>query len=175
MKDKHKNLLIKILKILGVLIALIAIFYIAVFLTFRYGIKCTCYGIETNSRCFGIKTMCFGLAPSLNIDSNREEYLEYNTLHERIKTKDFLYVIVVLNVEFIPEGNLSRKEVELQRELIKEKQMELIQGLPKGSSVYQQYQITPAIAFKVDSNGLDYLTESPLVKTMQEDVPNRAF
>lgn len=120
--------------------------------------------------------MCFGLIPNTtNTDNSSEEHLENSPLYKKMESKDFLYVIVGLNVEFIPEGSLSKKGIALQRELIKEKQKELIKNLPIGSSVYKQYQVTPTIAIKVDTKGLDYLIRSPLVKTIHEDVLDIAF
>jgi hypothetical protein len=56
---------------------LVPIFLIGVFLTIymvlRSGKPCTCYGIEIDNKCVGIRTMCFGLAPVIPLKGFKQE------------------------------------------------------------------------------------------------------
>jgi hypothetical protein len=41
---------------------------LSVFITFRFGKKCTCYGKEIDGKCVGVKTTCLGLAPNIPLE-----------------------------------------------------------------------------------------------------------
>jgi len=65
--NSPRNIGKKLLKILAISTILMVVFYAFVFVLFKYGNKCTCYGVETTSRCLGVKTLCTGLAPTINV------------------------------------------------------------------------------------------------------------
>ena len=49
-----------------VIILFYVFYYSLTFIAYKYGGRCQCYGIETSNTCYGIKTMCTGLAPNIN-------------------------------------------------------------------------------------------------------------
>ena len=93
-------------------------------------------------------------------------------LAERVKADGHVDVIVLLALDapFRAEGNLSRADVQLQRNHIGAARTRLLGALPPASySVNRDYESIPAIAMRVDEAGLAALRGSRLVASIEED------
>jgi len=98
---------------------------------------------------------------------------EYNALLDRIQETEQLPVIVTLDLKtpFQPEGRLSTTAVQAQRTAIATAQAELSQQLlPYGARIYVEYEVFPLLAVVVDEAAPRFLTTSPLVTSIEEDV-----
>ncbi len=98
---------------------------------------------------------------------------EYNALMDRVQETEQLPVIVTLDLKtpFQPEGRLSAMAVKAQRTAIATAQAELSQQLlPYGARVYVEYEVFPLLAVVADEAALRFLTTSPLVTGIEEDV-----
>ena len=91
-----------------------------------------------------------------------------DNLIDKVKKNGKVKVIVELNIDYDP--NLSKEKKVNQRANIKAAQNSLMNTLSSdGISSFRNFKETPQIAMTVDTNSLDQLFSSGLVKTIQED------
>lgn len=94
----------------------------------------------------------------------------FNKLDEIAKRKGYARLIVTLNSNFTPEGNLSQNQKARQRFETKQAQDNLINQLANFDvrEVYR-YQYSPEIFIVIERKGLSFLKNSNLIKSIQED------
>lgn len=94
----------------------------------------------------------------------------------KVKEKGRLKIIVGLNINFKPEGELNDDEIEKQRLLILQTQDTLIQELSQYNvEINGKAKYIPYIYLNVDEGALQYLINSPTVEGIQEDSPASYF
>jgi subtilisin len=98
---------------------------------------------------------------------------EHGELAIQVQKEGTVRVIVGLNVSFTPEGKLtSTRAVQAQRDAIYAAQDALLTSLGRhNAKAYAEWNIIPYMALEVDEAALKILASSPLVATIQEDVP----
>jgi hypothetical protein len=81
-------------------------------------------------------------------------------------------IIVGLNVNYVSEGQLTQEQIKTQRAAIFEVRNQLVTQLQKYSvSINSDSEnwITPYLVLSTEKKGLDFLTKSPLVKSIEEN------
>jgi subtilisin len=133
------------------------------------------------ARSFFILTLCFILIGSqVTSLANAAGPIADNTygpLIERALEKGTIQVIVgiKLNGPLHLEGDLSTDQIALQRADIKSAQRALKDSLAGYKvDVYTEYDIIPYLAASVDPEALSALIASPLVVSIEEDIPVKA-
>ncbi len=96
---------------------------------------------------------------------------EESDLLEKSKNKP-VNIIISLEIDYIAEANLTEPERKSQRNLIQQKTYELIvtTGISE-DNIYKTYDSLPYVAITVTYDQLRTLINSPLVKHIQEDIP----
>jgi len=95
----------------------------------------------------------------------------YDELSKKAKSDGVVKIIVGLNIDFKPEGKLTSAQVLTQRENIQNTQDKLLQAiLSDGLEPSHKFKYIPFMAMTVNKNALENLRDSPLVKSIEEDV-----
>lgn len=105
--------------------------------------------------------------PSPTSDTKNQEYQE---LLKQAKNKGTIRIIVGLDVDFIPEGELDTEAVNKQRQVINQAREQLLESLSEYNiKVLSENWIIPFIGLSVDEQALQAIINSPLVKGVEED------
>ena len=101
--------------------------------------------------------------------------VHYEKLLKQVKNNSTVMVIVGLDlpIDFRAEGELAnRQAIQTQRSAIVQSQRRLLDNLSENDvQAYAEYESIPYMALQVDEAGLKKLVDSPLVSSIQEDVP----
>ena len=101
--------------------------------------------------------------------------VHYEELLKQVKNNSTVMVIVGLDlpIHFRAEGELAnRQAIQTQRSAIVQSQRRLLDNLSENDvQAYAEYESIPYMALQVDEAGLKKLVDSPLVSSIQEDVP----
>jgi len=105
------------------------------------------------------------------------DYSPYVHLFDIAENFGTVRVIVGLNVPFNPEGNLdSDREIEYQQETISRMQDTLLENLAEFEISFTKLLThIPFLALEVNLPALEYLITSPLITTIDEDIPAPPF
>ncbi|MDQ4122644.1 MAG: S8 family serine peptidase [Acidobacteriota bacterium] len=127
---------------------------------------------ETTSQRAAKKTINFAVKPDAT-DSKPKAKDEkvFDQLIDEAKDKGKVRVIVGLNVDFVPEGNLAESDlVEQQRAQISVAQENLIGRIKQfGVENVKKFEFIPYMAFETDANAVAFMKYSPEVNFIQED------
>ena len=77
--------------VLATIILVVIGYFLAFFIIVRFGKKCMCYGVETDTKCIGVRTMCFGPVPLIPLPE-KTAVSESNKPCNSTKTEDSLAV-----------------------------------------------------------------------------------
>jgi hypothetical protein len=105
-------------------------------------------------------------------EAGTEPTAQWAELERRAAERGVVPVIVTLDVEIVPEGELAADEREAQQQRIADEQNALLEEL-EGTRVENVTTFTPVpqVAMSVDVDALAVLRESPHVRSVAEDVP----
>jgi hypothetical protein len=104
----------------------------------------------------------------LNKNTGRLE--KFNELIEKAQTTGSVKVIIGLQSDFTPEGDLSRSRKLVQRAEIKQSQNVLLEELRSFAvKDIKQFDFIPYMAFEVEATALERMKNSPNVISIQED------
>ena len=117
------------------------------------------------------------LAYFLFIESNQTtvNQIPFEQEIDPILEKEMSRVIVGLDVPYEIERMLSESEKQKQIAFISKAQDELLKSIPGEYKVNRRLTLIPSIALSVDAEALKFLQESPLVKSITEDVPTHTL
>jgi hypothetical protein len=105
-------------------------------------------------------------------EAGTEPNAPWTALERRAAERGIVPVIVTLDVEIVPEGELAPDEREAQQQRIADEQNALLEEL-QGTRVESVTAFTPVpqVAMSVDVDALAVLRESSRVRSVAEDVP----
>ena len=105
------------------------------------------------------------------------DYSPYEHLFANAENFGIVRVIVGLNVPFNPEGNLdSEREMQYQQETISRMQDTLLDALAAFDvSFSKQLTHIPFLVLEVNVPALEYIITSPLITSIDEDIPAPPF
>lgn len=96
---------------------------------------------------------------------------EAQSLLAKAQTNGRVDVIIGLNVQFQPEGQLSMAQASIQQAVILQAQQQLLTRLSAyDTHLYAQYRTIPFVALNVDTDGLLALMSDPTVASIEEDI-----
>lgn len=104
--------------------------------------------------------------------NDRQEAKNYRALFSKTETHGTIKIIVRVDLPFTPERMLPEKDASAQRAGINGIQDQLLESLSKHNiRSIKRFRYIPYMAFEVDSKALTALFSSPLVVSVEEDVP----
>lgn len=107
-------------------------------------------------------------------DSDSDLDSDYAPLMNKAEDQGSVMVIVGLDLPngFQTEGQLDQRAAQAQQAAIEQTQQNLLDSLSNNDvEAYAIYPTIPYMALNVDQAGLRALADSPLVTTLQEDIP----
>ena len=113
---------------------------------------------------------------SPEINNSFDKQAAVKKLSEKIKNNGQVRIIVGLDEDFVPEGYFKTvKEKMNQREKFRNSQDALLQEMSSSMpDNYHKFKYIPFMAMTVKQNALDRIISSPMVTSIQEDVPEYA-
>jgi len=97
--------------------------------------------------------------------------LEIQELVHKSQSEEHVRILVELNLDFVPEGNLlSPMAVQKQRLSIQQAQQALVQHFKLGANqIVRTFKYVPQLVVEVDSSQLELLLSDPRVRNIFED------
>ncbi|MGB3543278.1 S8 family serine peptidase [Rubrivirga sp.] len=94
----------------------------------------------------------------------------FQALEAKARRDGVVRLIVGLDVDFVPEGQQSRRRASSQRATIEQRQASLLARLSDAAEV-RRFRFTPAIVLEATPADVDALRRAPEVVSILEDVP----
>ena len=96
-------------------------------------------------------------------------------LEDKVASDGVVKVIVGFDTKFTPEGKLEGRGAFLQRNAIANARTRLVESMPAsvfaGVRFVVDYATIPYVALEVDPDALAFLLDSPLITSIEEDIP----